>query len=124
MIERINIVTLKILLDRCKPGEPGEFVAKIVDQHPVRGFPGYVNNNATKNKIIRHVWSKDDQCFKSGDILVTDKYGWFYYIDRIGDTFRWKGENVSTAEVESVINSFDSSMIQACYIRCLNFQTL
>ena len=74
-----------------------------------------------KTKLYVVFWRKGDHCFKSGDILVTDKYGWFYFVDRIGDTFRWKGENVSTAEVESVIKSFDNSMIQACYIIYLNF---
>ena len=56
--------------------------------------------------------NKGDRCFKSGDILVSDKYGWFYFVDRIGDTFRWKGENVSTAEIEATISSFNSTMIK------------
>ena len=97
---------------RCEPGEQGEFVAKIVRDHPVRDFPGYIDEFATKKKVIANVFSKGDHCFKSGDILVSDKYGWLYFVDRIGDTYRWKGENVSSAEVEATINSLDSSMIQ------------
>ena len=78
----------------------------------MRGFPGYVDHGSTKNKILDNVFREGDQCFKSGDILVSDKYGWVYFVDRIGDTFRWKGENVSTTEVEAVFNSFDNTMIQ------------
>ena len=85
-----------------------------------------MNEGATKNKVINRVWSEGDQCFKSGDILITDKYGWFFFVDRIGDTFRWKGENVSTTEVESVIYSFDSTMIQVleCNIIAMFYQPL
>ena len=78
----------------------------------MRDFPGYIDDVATQKKIITNVLSKGDRCFKSGDILVSDKYGWLYFVDRIGDTFRWKGENVSTAEIESTINSLDSTMLQ------------
>jgi len=88
---------------RCEPGEEGEFVGVIVNNHPVRDFPGYSDLKATTRKIIHNVWKQGDNCFRSGDILVCDKFGYFYFKDRKGDTFRWKGENVSTAEVESVV---------------------
>ena len=54
---------------RCKPGEPGEFVGKIVKDHPVRDFHGYADTAATKKKIVTNVWSGGDMCFRSGDIL-------------------------------------------------------
>lgn len=90
---------------RCKPGEPGEFVGKIVKNHPVRDFDGYADSNATKKKIVKDVWSRGDMCFRSGDILVMDDFGWLYFKDRAGDTFRWRGENVSTTEVEANVSS-------------------
>jgi len=89
---------------RCKPGEPGEFVGVIQQNHPVREFAGYLDAESTQKKVISDVWKKGDMCFRSGDILVSDKYGYLYFKDRKGDTFRWKGENVSTAEVESVVS--------------------
>jgi len=89
---------------RCKVGEPGEFVGVIQDNHPVREFAGYLDQQSTSKKVLRDVWKKGDRCFRSGDILVSDEYGYLYFKDRKGDTFRWKGENVSTAEVESVVS--------------------
>jgi len=89
---------------RCDVGEPGEFVGIIQQNHPVREFSGYSDKESTNKKILRDVWSKGDICFRSGDILVSDKFGYLYFRDRKGDTFRWKGENVSTAEVEAVIS--------------------
>ena len=89
---------------RCSPGEPGEFVGIIQQNHPVREFSGYSDAESTSKKILRNVWKQGDICFRSGDILVSDKFGYLYFRDRKGDTFRWKGENVSTAEVESVIS--------------------
>ena len=80
---------------RCGPGEPGEWVGEIVRNHPVRDFHGYADKSATRKKILNNVWKKGDMCFRSGDILVMDQFGWIYFKDRVGDTFRWKGENVS-----------------------------
>ncbi len=88
---------------RCRPGEPGMFVAKIKVGHPVSDLPGYSDPEATKKKIARNVLSKGDSVYLSDDILVMDEMGYLYFKDRIGDTFRWKGENVSTTEVEAVI---------------------
>merc|ERR1712183_803954 len=66
---------------------------------------GYVDKVATKKKIVRDVLLKGDTYFRSGDLLYADEFGWMYFMDRMGDTFRWRGENVSTIEVESVISS-------------------
>ena len=87
-------------------------MAKIVNHHPVRDFPGYLDETATQRKIIHNVFTKGDSCYKSGDLLVADKYGWIYFVDRMGDTYRWKGENISTTEVEAAFNSFGDIMLQ------------
>jgi len=89
----------------CKPGEPGEFVGKIVKNHPSRHFDGYVDKDATERKIVRDVMKTGDMWFRSGDLLTMDEFGWFYFVDRLGDTFRWRGENVSTNEVEAVLSN-------------------
>jgi len=89
----------------CETGQPGELIGKIERGHPVRDFHGYADENATKQKIMKDVWRKGDLGFRSGDIFVMDEFGWLYFRDRVGDTFRWKGENVSTTEVEAVVSS-------------------
>lgn len=88
----------------CGPDEPGELVGKIEPGHPVRDFHGYADNTSTNKKILKDVYSKGDLYFRSGDILVMDEFGWLYFKDRAGDTFRWKGENVSTLEVEATLS--------------------
>ena len=66
----------------CKPGEPGEFVGKIVKGHPSRGFDGYVDKEATQKKIAHDVMKKGDMWFRSGDLLIMDEFGWMYFVDR------------------------------------------
>ncbi len=90
---------------RCKPGEPGMFIGMIVKDHPIRDFHGYVDSNATKKKVACDVFRRGDAAFLSGDILVMDEDGYLFFKDRTGDTFRWRGENVSTTEVEAVISN-------------------
>ena len=70
-------------------------------------FKGYIGNNeATSKKIIRDAFVKGDAYFRTGDILSIDERGYWYFHDRIGDTFRWKGENVSTMEGNNPILLF------------------
>ncbi|CAG0915877.1 unnamed protein product [Notodromas monacha] len=88
----------------CEPGEPGEFIGKIQRNHPLRDFDGYADEQATKKKIMKDVFKQGDLYFRSGDVLVMDEFGYFYFRDRTGDTFRWRGENVSTSEVEGVLS--------------------
>merc|ERR1711998_125591 len=61
---------------------------------------------ATEKKILRDAFKKGDRYFRSGDLLRRDAKGYYYFVDRIGDTFRWKGENVSTMEVSEVLSAF------------------
>ena len=89
----------------CRPGEPGEMVGLVKHNNPLRRFDGYIGNKElTDKKIIHDVQQKGDSWFLSGDTLVQDEEGYFYFIDRTGDTFRWRGENVSTSEVETTIS--------------------
>ena len=67
-------------------------------------FHGYVNQEETSKKIGHDILEKGNSYFLSGDLLVKDEYGYVYFYDRIGDTFRWRGENVSTAEVEATMS--------------------
>ena len=92
----------------CKPGEVGEGIGYIVD-HPEIGagrFEGYTSAEATEKKILRNVFVEGDAYWSSGDLLRYDENGYFYFVDRIGDTFRWKSENVSTAEVADALSDF------------------
>lgn len=78
-------------------GETGLFVAKIGERTP---FSGYAKNaQQTERKKVRDVFEKGDLYFNSGDLLKLDNEGFVFFQDRIGDTFRWKGENVATTEV-------------------------
>lgn len=73
--------------------------------NPSRAFLGYVDKAASSKKVVHDVFKKGDSAFLSGDLLVSDEYGNLYFKDRTGDTFRWKGENVSTSEVEAQVSN-------------------
>jgi len=90
---------------RCASGEVGELLGLIKMDDPTRRFDGYTDEKATEKKILRNVFAKGDAWFRTGDLLRSDSEGFMYFVDRIGDTFRWKGENVSTAEVAEVIST-------------------
>ncbi len=92
----------------CAPDEVGEMVGEILNDpaRPSARFEGYADKAATEKKILRDVRAKGDAWFRTGDLLKKDANRYFYFIDRIGDTFRWKGENVSTTEVSEAITSF------------------
>eukprot|EP01124_Arcella_intermedia_P036133 TRINITY_DN939_c0_g1_i2.p1 TRINITY_DN939_c0_g1~~TRINITY_DN939_c0_g1_i2.p1 ORF type:complete len:288 (+),score=71.40 TRINITY_DN939_c0_g1_i2:979-1842(+) len=90
---------------RCQPGETGQFVC-VIDPSKASDFRGYTNKEDSNKKILRNVFQKGDVYYLSGDLLRTDQDGFYYFVDRIGDTFRWKGENVSTGEVETIISEY------------------
>lgn len=96
----------KGLCQLAKPNEPGVFIGKIKPNNPSRAFLGYVDKDASDKKIVRDVFTHGDSAFISGDILMADELGYLYFLDRTGDTFRWRGENVSTTEVEAAISRF------------------
>jgi len=82
------------------PNVPGEAVTRITRATP---FEGYSDEEASEKKILRDAFSDGDTYFRTGDLLSQDEDGYYYFVDRVGDTFRWKGENVSTAEVAAVL---------------------
>ncbi|CAH0404706.1 unnamed protein product [Chilo suppressalis] len=94
----------KGLCQLAKPGEPGVFIGKINPKLASRAYLGYVDKEASEKKIVRDVFNYGDSAFISGDILVADELGYLYFRDRTGDTFRWRGENVSTTEVEAAVS--------------------
>ncbi|KAI5212652.1 Long-Chain Fatty Acid Transport Protein 1 [Manis pentadactyla] len=107
---KVNEDTMELLRDvqglciPCQAGEPGLLVGQINQQDPLRRFDGYISESATSKKIAHSVFRKGDSAYLSGDVLVMDELGYMYFRDRSGDTFRWRGENVSTTEVEGVLS--------------------
>jgi fatty-acyl-CoA synthase len=89
----------------CAADEPGEAVGRIVADAATaaRRFDGYTDAAASERKVLRDVFSQGDVWFRTGDLMRKDRTGFWYFLDRLGDTFRWKGENVSTTEVEKVV---------------------
>ncbi len=90
------------LCDPVGVGGTGLFLGKI---NAVTRFDGYVDNQATQKKVISNVLKQGDTYFNSGDLLTLHEDNWVAFADRVGDTFRWKGENVSTNEVAEVLNA-------------------
>jgi fatty-acyl-CoA synthase len=86
----------------CRPGEVGEAIGKIIAKAG-HNFEGYTKSTDTEKKILRDVFVPGDAWFRTGDLLRIDRDGYFYFVDRIGDTFRWKGENVATSEVAEAL---------------------
>jgi fatty-acyl-CoA synthase len=89
-------------------GETGEAIGRIFDDPsmPAGRFEGYADAAETERKILRGVFEAGDAWFRTGDLMRRDADGYFYFVDRIGDTYRWKGENVSTTEVAQTICGF------------------
>ncbi|KAF6807623.1 amp dependent ligase [Colletotrichum sojae] len=87
---------------------PYEVGGEILVEHPgERAFPGYFNNpEATDKKYVKDVLKKGDIFYRTGDSMRRDAEGRWYFMDRLGDTYRWKGENVSTAEVAEVLGEY------------------
>lgn len=90
---------------RVMKGESGLLLGEITDKTP---FDGYTDPEKTQEKILRNVFSDGDAWFNSGDLMRDQGFKHVQFVDRLGDTFRWKGENVSTTEVENCISQFGS----------------
>ncbi len=91
-------------LQKVEEGEAGLFLMKIRDPYT---FAGYTSKTASKQKIFENAFEEGDMWLYSGDLIRSIGYHHAQFVDRLGDTFRWKGENVSTSEVEDVISSFE-----------------
>jgi fatty-acyl-CoA synthase len=93
---------------RCSAGEIGEALGRIPDGagDSAAAFEGYTDSAETERKILRDVFEPGDAWFRTGDLMKQDANGFFYFVDRVGDTFRWKGENVSASEVAAALTEF------------------
>ncbi|HJW40613.1 MAG TPA: long-chain-acyl-CoA synthetase [Rhizomicrobium sp.] len=86
----------------CADNETGETIGRIADE-PGKSFDGYTKETDTRKKVLHDVFEKGDAWFRTGDLMRRDAQGYFYFVDRIGDTFRWKGENIATSEVAEAL---------------------
>jgi fatty-acyl-CoA synthase len=91
-----------------EPNEPGEALARVLSEASPTGsrYEGYTDPSASEEKLLRNVFQAGDVWVRTGDLMRRDEKGFFYYVDRVGDTFRWKGENVATTEVAETLCGF------------------
>jgi fatty-acyl-CoA synthase len=101
----------------CATNETGEAIGPLRNNRSNVGswFEGYTDGAAAEQKIVRDVFERGDAWFRTGDLMRRDARGYFYFVDRVGDTFRWKGENVATAEVSDAICAFRGVKAAAVY---------
>ena len=99
-------------VSRAELGEPGLLIMKTSDKTP---FAGYSDKQKTEEKILRNVFKEGDMWFNTGDMIRNIGFRQVQFVDRLGDTFRWKGENVATTEVEKVFNQFPGIDSTAVY---------
>jgi fatty-acyl-CoA synthase len=97
---------------RCTTDQVGEALGKVVNDPSGLGsrFEGYTSAEASEKKILHDVFEPGDAWFRTGDLMRKDEKGYYYFVDRIGDTFRRKGENVATTEVADAIGEFPGVM--------------
>ena len=93
---------------RCATNEVGEAIGRIGHGPADAGgeFEGYTGPADTERKILRDVFEAGDAWFRTGDLMRRDEHGFYFFVDRVGDTFRWKGENVATSEVAAALMEF------------------
>jgi len=104
---------------RCAPHEAGEALGEIVSANGATRFEGYTDSAASATKILRNVFAAGDAWYRTGDLMRQDEQGFFYFVDRVGETYRWKGENVSTTEVAAVIAACPGVADAAVYGVCV-----
>lgn len=85
-------------------GDVGLLISEVTKRRP---FDGYTDPKANEKKLLKGVFKKNDVWFNSGDLVRDQGWGHIQFVDRLGDTFRWKGENVATSEVEGVLSQLD-----------------
>lgn len=90
-------------LQRVVKGGVGLLITEVTERAP---FDGYTDQKSTDAKLLRDVFKAGDCWFNTGDLVRDQGYAHIQFVDRVGDTFRWKGENVATTEVEGVLNQF------------------
>jgi fatty-acyl-CoA synthase len=90
-------------LEECRPGEVGELLS-VISKKTRMSFDGYVDRADNEQKLLRDCFEPGDVYLRTGDLMRRDRRGYYYFVDRVGDTFRWKGENVATMEVAELLN--------------------
>ncbi|ADT98284.1 long-chain-acyl-CoA synthetase FadD6 [Mycolicibacterium gilvum] len=87
---------------KVKKGEPGLLLSKVSNFQP---FDGYTDKKESEKKLVRDAFKDGDVWFNTGDLMRSQGFGHAAFTDRLGDTFRWKGENVATTEVEAAVST-------------------
>jgi fatty-acyl-CoA synthase len=87
---------------KVRNGEPGLLLSKVSNFQP---FDGYTDQKESEKKLVRDAFKEGDVWFNTGDLMRSQGFGHAAFTDRLGDTFRWKGENVATTEVEAAVST-------------------
>lgn len=115
--EDAHILANNGFMQEAADDEAGELLGLVhgPDGQMVSPFDGYSSKDASEKKLLRDVFQKGDCWWSSGDLMRCDAEGYYYFVDRIGDTFRWKSENVSTTEVAQQLSEYDDAEVINVY---------